>query len=136
MSDRDPEVVAVAREWLQIAERDLAAARVLLGAGGLTRAVCFHAQQAVEKYLKTLLVVNGTPFGKTHDMGELLRLLPQAQRPSLTPEAASRLTRSAVADRYPEAPEPSDEEAGWLLDHATQVREFVRSVLPPDVEAP
>lgn len=58
MSERDPEVVAVAREWLDVAEGDLAAARLLLNAGGPAFAVCFHAQQAVEKYLKALLVVN------------------------------------------------------------------------------
>lgn len=136
MSERDPEVVAVAREWLDVAEGDLAAARLLLNAGGPAFAVCFHAQQAVEKYLKALLVVNAARFGKTHDIGELLELLPVAQRPPLSPEAAFELTRSAVASRYPEAAAPSHEEAHRLLQYVAQVREFVRTVLPSDLREP
>ena len=35
-------------------------------------AVCFHAQQAVEKYLKGLLQQNGIVFSKTHDLSVLI----------------------------------------------------------------
>ena len=34
--------------WLEFAEIDLKAAKVLLKEGGLTPVVCFHAQQCVE----------------------------------------------------------------------------------------
>ncbi|MHB8336548.1 MAG: HEPN domain-containing protein [Ignavibacteriaceae bacterium] len=37
--------------------------------------VCFHCQQAIEKLLKALLQKNKIKFGKTHDLGELIRLL-------------------------------------------------------------
>ncbi len=105
----DPEVIQVVREWVSKAEGDFAAARTLLGADGPPWVVCFHAQQAVEKYLKTLLILNGTPFRKAHDIDELLRMIPEHQRPVMDAEAASDLTRHAVASRYPEAPEPSPE---------------------------
>jgi HEPN domain-containing protein len=136
MSDRDPEVLAVAREWLEVADGDLAAARLLLSGGGPAFTVCFHAQQAVEKYVKALLVLNGARFGKTHDIGVLLELLPVAQRPPLDPKAAFELTRSAVASRYPEATAPSEDEARRLLQYVVQVREFIRTVLPPDLLEP
>jgi HEPN domain-containing protein len=136
MSDRDAEMSKVVRAWLDVADKDVASARVLRDAGGLTRAVCFHAQQAVEKYLKALLVVNGTQFGKTHDIADLLELLPGGHRPEITSDAASRLTQAAVADRYPEASAPSDEEARRLVDVAEQVRAFVRQLVPSDVREP
>ena len=135
MSDR-AEVMAVVREWLGKAEGDLTSARVLLSGGAPTWAICFHAQQAVEKYIKALLVLQGTHFGKTHDIGELLELLPLAQRPPLDAEAAVELTRSAVASRYPDMTEPTSEEAERLLGHVARVREFIRTVLPPDLQEP
>jgi hypothetical protein len=39
-------------------------------------------------------------------------------------------------DRYPEVPDPSDEEARRLLDYARQVREFVLKMFPPDIPEP
>lgn len=53
MSD-NPEVIQVVREWVSKAEGDFAAASTLAGSGGAQWIVCFHAQQVVEKYLKTL----------------------------------------------------------------------------------
>lgn len=38
-------------------------------------AVCFHAQQCVEKYLKARLVEAGIAFPKTHDLNLLLNLV-------------------------------------------------------------
>ena len=136
MSDQDPEVIAVIREWLSKAEGDLASARLLLKGGGPAWAAGFHAQQSVEKYIKAVLVLNGTRFGRTHDIGELLALLPLAQRPPLDAEAAFELTRSAVASRYPDATEPTSEEAERLLGHVARVREFVRTILPPALQEP
>jgi HEPN domain-containing protein len=136
MSDRTAEVMAVASEWWSKAEGDLMSARVLREAGAPTSAVGFHAQQAVEKYIKTMLVVNGIRFGKTHDIDELLELLPEAQRPPLDTPAAVELTRCAVESRYPDASEPSLEDADRLLSYADLVRQFVRSLLPRDVLEP
>jgi HEPN domain-containing protein len=42
-------------------------------------AVCFHAQQCAEKYLKALLQEEGIPFGKTHNLVILLDLLLPAE---------------------------------------------------------
>lgn len=51
MSDDDPEVVAVARDWLRKADGDWTAARLLLEGGGPAWTVCFHAQQEAERLL-------------------------------------------------------------------------------------
>lgn len=65
-------------------------------------AVCFHAQQAVEKATKALLVNFGVDFPRTHDLKFLLDLLK-----SITSvfngleETLVNLSVSAVEVRYP-----------------------------------
>ncbi len=55
--------------WILRAEDDLAVARLLLQEGErFAFAVAFHSQQAVEKFLKAMLVEDQTDFPKTHDI--------------------------------------------------------------------
>ncbi len=65
-------------------------------------AVCFHAQQCVEKYLNALLQENGTIFPRTHNLVELLDLGEQ-EMTELLPFASdmNTLTREAVEVPYP-----------------------------------
>lgn len=61
------------REWLEIADEDvLVAERLSSQEPVLWRPVCFHAQQAAEKYLKALLVRHEIHPPRTHDLTELL----------------------------------------------------------------
>ena len=78
----------VAGEWVAKAEEDLttAAHTLRLGRSCPTGAVCFHAQQTVEKYLKAYLVSRGTPFPKTHDIEDLGARMPAEARPDLSVE--------------------------------------------------
>jgi HEPN domain-containing protein len=59
-------------QWMQDAEEELASARIL-HEHGKTRAVCYHCQQSVEKYLKALIIEKGDAPEKVHDIVELLR---------------------------------------------------------------
>jgi len=65
-------------------------------------AICFHAQQCVEKYLKAWLTEQGVDFPKTHDLEALAKLclpfLPELQ--SLMDDLRF-LTSFAVEIRYP-----------------------------------
>ena len=65
------------REWIDKAEGDFATARREIRARQAPNydAVCFHAQQCVEKYLKARLQEAELPFGRTHDLVALLNLL-------------------------------------------------------------
>ena len=59
------------RPWVRKAEDDYQTARRLLG--GKTRLhdqICFHCQQAAEKYLKALLQEQGAAVPRTHDLPE------------------------------------------------------------------
>src|ERR1039457_172591 len=68
-------------EWIAKAEADWATAqrefRVRRRANH--DAVCFHAQQTVEKYLKARLIVAGINFPRTHDLVALLALVQKAE---------------------------------------------------------
>lgn len=43
-------------EWLQMAKKDLQSAKILFEHDGDYGIVCFHCQQAIEKYLKGFLI--------------------------------------------------------------------------------
>jgi hypothetical protein len=71
-------VITVAGEWVKKAENDLKNAAFTLEMDDEcpTDTVCFHAQQVVEKYLKALLVLKGIPFPKSHNIEDIIALLP------------------------------------------------------------
>ena len=62
--------------WVRKGEGDARTEPRELAAGEAPNwdAVCFHAQQVVEKYLKALLVRKETAFPRTHDLRVLLEL--------------------------------------------------------------
>lgn len=94
---------AMTREWLRKAEADRRTAHRLIGEKPADHdIVCFHCQQAVEKYLKGLLQEGGLSIPRIHDLGELLnRLQPTHPTISRLRRNTRPLTRYAVEYRYP-----------------------------------
>jgi HEPN domain-containing protein len=96
-------VKPLAKEWLTKADEDYRVAdRELAAEPPAFAAVCFHAQQAVEKAMKTLLVDFGVDFPRTHDLKFLLDLI-KGKTPVFNnlEEALVNLSVSAVEVRYP-----------------------------------
>ena len=94
----------------------------------VTNTVCFHTQQCVEKYLKAYLSLVGHPFGKTHDIAELIELCKRYDKEfeKLYQLNAHRLTRYAVEVRYPdEFYIPSVKEAKESIEIAENVKKFI-----------
>lgn len=91
------------QEWVRKAESDLLAAEYLLTLGQEDYfTAAFHAQQAAEKFLKAFLVRHQIPFGKTHDIEELLELAAKPAAPLRRQLAsAGMLTPFGVEFRYP-----------------------------------
>jgi HEPN domain-containing protein len=84
----------------------------------------------VEKYIKALLVAQGTEFRKIHDLGELMVLLPSRLRPSLDEKEQDRLTEYATVTRYPGDYEPiSLGEAKQAVRISRRVRREIRKML-------
>ena len=66
----------LAKEWFEKASHDLDEAYLSLNSGGWADIICFHCQQAAEKYLKGYLVNKGINVGKMrklqiHDLTNL-----------------------------------------------------------------
>ncbi len=127
----DPRV-KLARDWGRKADQDLRAAQILIGQEyPLLFPVCFHAQQAAEKYLKGLLTYRQIEFPKTHEIEKLLHLLETNHR-ELAPKLHDVivLTAYGVEPRYPgDMPEPLHDEAIRAVDLACQVRDTVLPLL-------
>jgi HEPN domain-containing protein len=89
-------------------------------------AVCFHAQQCVEKYLKAFLVESGINFPKTHNLLYLLDLLVVVDG-SLTAyrDILRRLDAGSVQFRYPGSTASQDIAEELFLD-MEQFRTIVR----------
>ena len=93
--------------------------------------ICYHAQQCVEKYLKARLVLEGKVFRKTHNLAELVALLPQPLRPHLSLEEERILTSHATVFRYPGDHETSSmSEARAAVRTAQRVRGQIRMTFP------
>jgi HEPN domain-containing protein len=64
------------REWVQKAEEDWAVvAKLSKGKPVLNSAICFHCQQAAEKFLKALMQEFGLAIPYIHDILELVNRL-------------------------------------------------------------
>ena len=90
-------------EWVQKAEVDFESAQLLSrSANALHDAVCFHAQQCIEKYLKAWLQEAGIRIPRTHDLEDLLLLIVPSE-PSWNAWQPDFLvlTSHAVESRYP-----------------------------------
>lgn len=59
-------------EWTRYADEDLTMAELALKEKGPANQICFHCQQAAEKYLKGFLVLRGEKFEKSHQLRYLL----------------------------------------------------------------
>jgi len=125
-------VVAVVREWLEKAEGDLLTAShtLKLARRCPTDAVCFHAQQCAEKYVKALLVLYQIDFPKTHDLEALAARLRGGRKPELGPDDLARLKRYATVTRYPGAEAIPLSDARKAVAAARRVRKAVRALLP------
>jgi HEPN domain-containing protein len=64
--------------------------------------ICFHAQQAVEKYLKALLASKGVDFPGTHDVDFLLAECRKVSAGELDQIDLKSLTDFGVSVRYPD----------------------------------
>lgn len=89
-----------AQKWLDCAREDLQMAELAMRSS-LFNQVCFHAQQAAEKILKSLIIAAGVLPPKTHKLGDLLGLLPVVMPDELRRKILL-LDRYYIPTRYPD----------------------------------
>jgi HEPN domain-containing protein len=125
------------RQWIELADKDLALAE--FSSKNMWpvpyEIICFHCQQAVEKYLKWFLVLHDFDPPKIHDLEELGKfcetILPQF---SEIYEGCSLLTGYSVHFRYPSEIQIEKEDMDRALKHARSICEFVRTLVPEQFE--
>jgi len=83
----------IAKEWIDKAEEDYGFACAGIECTNYFPQICFHFQQAEEKYLKAFIVANGLEFRAVHNLLELLEIFAnrtiQALKGSGRPVASS-----------------------------------------------
>jgi len=127
-----PEQLKLIKQWVEKAEEDFRTAEYLLvlKEDCPLNSICFHSQQCVEKYIKALLVYCSIQFPKTHDVVELLNLVPDNYRPDLSIDALALINRYAVDTRYPQDWEIiTRQEAEESVTIAKDVRQKIRMLL-------
>jgi HEPN domain-containing protein len=129
--------LAELEQWMEIADSDLSAANHL--AGNMHPApyeiVCFHCQQAAEKYLKWFLVLHDREPPRIHDLEELEKLCESiVPRFSVLLDKCSYLTVYGVLSRYPSEMQLEKEDMYRALEYAKFIREFIRAQVPEQFE--
>ena len=118
------------KKWINKANKDLEIAKLIFDSQPKTFSdiVCFHCQQAAEKYLKGLLTSLSIEFKKTHNLIYLLDLLSkEINIEDKHYEKAEILEDYAVEARYP-MPEENvikKEEAETAYNIAQEFKEFI-----------
>lgn len=124
----------LARGWFRKADSDLTACRRMVESPGPYDTACFHAQQAVEKYLKALLAFAEQPIPRTHNLEELERLCATCHPPpDFTGMDLAELTPYALQMRYDTEFWPDQATAAEALRMAEQVRVAVLACVPAEV---
>jgi HEPN domain-containing protein len=91
------------QNWLFRAKEDISVIESLLSFNPeyYTSTICFHAQQAVEKYLKAFLVYHDIDFPRTHDVDYLILECQKIDKDIFNIDLKS-LSDFAVSLRYPD----------------------------------
>jgi len=131
----DPLTNSDRQKWLKFSDEDLKAADATLD-GGVFSAACFHAQQAVEKAIKAILLTKPGRVPRDHS---LLRLTEMSENKELFEkhkEELEFLDKFYVPTRYPDAlpgslPEglPEREDAEKAVAAAKEIVDSVKKIL-------
>lgn len=117
--------------WLFRAREDISLIKNLVDSGieSYTSSICFHAQQGVEKYLKSFLILHDIDFPRTHDVDYLLSECQKIDINSFEIDLKS-LTEFGVSIRYPDDFFiPSVKEAQEYYEITIQISEIVENLI-------
>jgi HEPN domain-containing protein len=125
--------IEIVREWMNKADEDFGFALVNLEENRAFYAqICFHFQQAAEKYLKAFIIAHELEFRKIHDLLMLLKIC-LSRDPSFDQlrEDCEYLSAFYVEARYPVhwPTNFSKKEAEKAYQSSEAIRSFVRKRL-------
>jgi HEPN domain-containing protein len=116
------------KQWLAKANEDLLVVDKLTEFEIIaTSSVCFHCQQAVEKFLKAFLIANGVEIKKTHNIEYLLSECSDIDK-DFADIDPKELSDFGVDVRYPgDMFIPNKDETLEYKNLAFEIKEFVES---------
>lgn len=124
---------SIVKEWISKGEEDYSFARANLEEGkNFFAQICFHFQQAAEKYLKAFIIASDLEFRRVHDLGLLLKVCStkDASFEDLR-ETCEFLSAFYIEARYPVhwPTNFSSQEAQKALQAAERIRAFIKEKL-------
>jgi HEPN domain-containing protein len=120
------------KEWLKFADDDFGFATISLQIDNYFYQICFHYQQAAEKYFKAYIMDNNLEFRKIHDLIELLEICKTKETGiDILRESCVFLNRFYIESRYPmNLPEDftrSDADAAYK--HCLIIQGYIKKLL-------
>lgn len=122
----------VVREWLEKADEDYGFGSISIEHSDFYSQICFHFQQAAEKYLKAFVVANKLEFRPIHNLIELLEICKQKdQSIKAIEEPCQYLNPFYIDTRYPvHWPSNYDKDtAEKAKESAGEIRRWVKNQL-------
>lgn len=117
------------QEWINKAQKDIKTVEIMQEYDDMTEIICFHCQQAVEKYLKALLIKNDEEITKTHNIDYLLNKCMQYNEKFIDFLGTS-LSEYAVDTRYPDVRYiPSKEEMEEAINQMKSIIDLVNECI-------
>lgn len=114
-------------EWLNYADEDFTTAELLNKQHHKPlNIICYHCQQAAEKYLKAYLVSENISFEKTHDLIVLNKLCEVVDNTFANIiKECMRLNPYSVITRYPSELELIEQDATSAIESVQQIKQIV-----------
>lgn len=113
------------QEWINKAQKDIKTVEIMKEYEDMAEIICFHCQQAVEKYLKALLIKNDEEITKTHNIDYLLNKCIKYNN-EFAEFLGTPLSEYAVDTRYPDIRYiPSKEEMEEAIKYMNDIISIV-----------
>lgn len=117
--------------WILKADSDLSNVSRTLNSDGPYDTACFHAQQAIEKTLKSFLAYHGLAIPRTHDLLELQRMCLEIDViPNLAEIDLAEVATYVVSARYDFDFWPERQESEESYELAKRIKEIILDVIP------
>ena len=122
-----------AEDWRFLAERDLSVADYLAAnmAPVPTEIIAFHCQQAVEKYLKGVLVILGEEPPYIHDLDRLCSMAEKYKSSFFDISSLCTIINYfSVQSRYDRGLSLSEADMQLVLQHTKAIKVFLQKEIP------
>ncbi|MDR3198387.1 MAG: HEPN domain-containing protein [Planctomycetaceae bacterium] len=112
--------------WFDFADQDLDTAQLLIQMRPTHfEIICYHCEQAAEKYLKGYLVAHGTFPPKTHELEKLCAMCSETDNQfNEIVATCSFLTQFATQMRYPHEMNITEEHVKLAISNAESIKNF------------